>query len=47
MSILSKIIENKKQEVAARKIAQPIAALEMKPYFSRETSFSCKENQTN
>jgi indole-3-glycerol phosphate synthase len=37
MSILTKIIENKKQEVAVRKIAQPIAALEMKPYFSRKT----------
>ena len=37
MSILTKIIENKKQEVAVRKIAQPIAALEMKSYFSRKT----------
>jgi indole-3-glycerol phosphate synthase len=37
MSILTKIIENKKQEVAVRKIVQPIAALEMKPYFSRKT----------
>ena len=47
MSILSKIIENKKQEVAARKIAQPIAALEMKPYFSREThSLAKKIRQT-
>ena len=43
MSILSKIIENKKQEVAARKIAQPIAALEMKPYFSRETHSLAKQ----
>ena len=43
MSILSKIIENKKLEVAARKIAQPIAALEMKPYFSRDTHSLAKQ----
>ena len=37
MSILDKIIENKKQEVATKKIVQPIVTLEMQPYFSRET----------
>ena len=37
MSILDKIIENKKQEVATKKIVQPIVSLEMQPYFSRET----------
>ena len=37
MSILDKIIENKKQEVATKKIVQPIVALETQPCFSRET----------
>ena len=37
MSILDKIIEKKKQEVAKRKIVQPIVQLEMRPYFSRKT----------
>ncbi|MAJ50144.1 MAG: indole-3-glycerol phosphate synthase [Flammeovirgaceae bacterium] len=37
MSILDKIIENKKREVFTKKIAEPIAALETKPYFLRKT----------
>ena len=37
MSILDKIIEKKRQEVVTRKIIEPIARLEMQPYFSRKT----------
>ena len=37
MSILDNIIENKRQEVATRKIVQPIVKLEMQPYFTRKT----------
>ena len=37
MSILDNIIENKRQEVAKKKIVQPIVTLEMDPNFSRKT----------